>query len=157
MSEYESLIEDYMAGPKLLRKAVAGMTDEQLRAAPIAGKWSTLQVVCHIADFEPVYCDRITRCIAEDNPVMAPGDPDVFAARLAYESRNIEEELQLIEAVRNHLGRILRSLPSEIAERTGRHSIDGPLTIEETLRRIARHIPHHIKYIEEKRAALGVP
>ena len=55
------LIVQYLAGPQLIRQAVFGMTDEQLDAAPIAGKWSTRQVVCHIADFEPVYADRMKR------------------------------------------------------------------------------------------------
>jgi hypothetical protein len=41
------LIEDYLAGPQLLRKAVAGMSQDQLVARPIPGTWSTLEVICH--------------------------------------------------------------------------------------------------------------
>ena len=36
------LIDDYLAGPQLLRQAVAGMSPEQLLARPVRGKWSTL-------------------------------------------------------------------------------------------------------------------
>ncbi len=39
------LIEEYEAGPSLLREAVAGMAAEELRLRPVAGKWSTLEVV----------------------------------------------------------------------------------------------------------------
>jgi hypothetical protein len=35
------------------------------------------------------------------------------------------------------------------------HSADGPVTLLTLLDRITRHIPHHIRTIEEKRAALG--
>jgi len=52
---HAQLIDEYLAGPKKLRAAVAGMTAEQLNAHPIPGKWSIKEVVCHIADYEPVY------------------------------------------------------------------------------------------------------
>ena len=146
---------DYLAGPAALRQAIAGMTPAQLNAAPISGKWSTRQVICHIADFEPVYADRIKRVIAEDEPLLMSGDPDQFAAKLAYDQRDLETELQLIEAVRRHLASILRTLPAETFQRAGKHSRDGQLTIETLLTRITGHIPHHVQTIAEKRAALG--
>jgi hypothetical protein len=31
------------------------MTGEQLRSRPVAGKWSTLEVVCHVADREQFF------------------------------------------------------------------------------------------------------
>jgi hypothetical protein len=64
--DYSQLINDYLAGPQLLRKAVAGLSREQLLARPIPGKWSTLEVVCHLADFEIVCADRLKRVVAEN-------------------------------------------------------------------------------------------
>ncbi len=46
------LIDQYAKGPELLRHAILGMTEEQLDSAPIAGRWSTRQVLCHIAFIE---------------------------------------------------------------------------------------------------------
>lgn len=150
-----TLIEQYRIGPSKLRNAIAGMTREQLAAHPVPGKWSTLEVICHIADFEPVYADRMKRVIAEDNPLLLSGDPDVFQARLAYSARDAAEELTLIETVRNQMARILSTLPEQDFARTGKHSIDGPLSLAVLLERITNHIPHHLKFIEEKRRALG--
>jgi hypothetical protein len=152
-----NLIDEYLAGPRQLRQAIAGMTAQQIDAAPIPGKWSTRQVICHIADFEPVYADRMKRVIAEHEPTMFSGDPDVFAARLAYDRRDIEEELQLIEAIRKHVARILRTLKPEDFQRKGIHSLDGPRTLEQLLNSITIHVPHHVRFIEEKRAALKIP
>ena len=149
-----SLIDEYLAGPGQLREAIAGMSPEQIDAAPVAGRWSTRQVICHIADFEPVYADRMKRVICEDNPPLRGGDPDQFAAALAYDARDIEEELALVEAVRRHTARILRTLPESAFARTGMHSVDGALSLETLLRRITGHIPHHIRFIVEKRRAL---
>ncbi|WP_417385806.1 DinB family protein [Gimesia sp.] len=149
-------IEEYLAGPDALRRAVEGMSTADLDAAPIPGKWTTRQVICHISDFEPVYADRMKRVIAEENPPLLGGDPDLFAARLAYEQRDLEEEFELIAAVRKHVARILQTLSPDQFERTGQHSHDGELSLATLLARITNHIPHHIQTIQEKRDALQV-
>lgn len=152
--EITELIDEYAAGPQKLRDSIAGMTAEQIDSAPIPGKWSTRQVVCHLADFEPVYADRMKRAVAEDEPTIFGGDPDAFASCLAYEHRDIEEELQLIGSVRNHMARILRTLPPEAFDRTVNHSEDGPISLRTLLERITNHIPHHLQFIAEKRQAM---
>ena len=152
--ETTELIDEYAAGPQKLRDAINGMTPEQIDSAPIPAKWSTRQVICHLADFEPVYADRMKRALAEDEPTIFGGDPDAFAARLAYEHRDIEEELQLIESVRNHMARILRTLQPEAFDRTVNHSEDGPISLRTLLERITNHIPHHLQFIAEKRQAM---
>lgn len=150
------LIDQYAAGPAQLRQAVAGLTREQLLARPIPGKWSTLELIAHLADFEPVYVDRMKRIIAQHEPTLFGGDPDLFASKLAYHERDIEEELAVIEACRAHMTRILRTLPADAFERRGIHSDNGPMTLEKILSNIANHIPHHLPFLQEKRKALGV-
>lgn len=149
------LIDDYAAGPQLLRNAVTGMSPEQLRARPIPGKWSTLEVVCHLADFEIVYADRIKRVVAESEPTLFGGDPDTFAARLAYHERCLEDELTITEVIRRQVCHVLRALKPDDFQRRGIHSERGPLTLETLVTQITGHIPHHVRFIEEKRKAMG--
>jgi hypothetical protein len=149
------LIDDYLAGPALLRQAVAGMTQEQLVARPVPGKWSTLEVICHLADFEIVGADRIKRVVAEDEPTLFGGDEKIFAVRLAYHQRNAEEELLLIELTRKQVARILRTLKPEDFQRKGIHSEVGPVTLEALVQSRYNHILHHIQFIEEKRKVLS--
>lgn len=151
---HAKLIADYLAGPQMLHAAVAGMTAEQFDARPVPGKWSTRGVVCHLADCEVVYSDRMKRAIAEDEPTIFSLNPDGFASRLAYEARAIEEEVRLVEAVRAQMARILRTLQPADFQRCVIHSEDGPLTLETLLQRISNHIPHHVQFIEEKRATM---
>ena len=153
--KHDALIEEYLAGPGLLRRAVAGMTRDQLLARPIPGKWSTQEVVCHVADYEPIYADRMKRVIALEEPELLKGDPQLFAARLAYDHRDVEEELAIIEWTRKQMVRILRTLTPADFQRRGGHSRDGALTLEVLLQRITDHIPHHIRFIEEKRRAMA--
>jgi hypothetical protein len=153
---YDALIEEYLAGPGLLRRAVAGMTGEQLLSRPVPGKWSTLGVIGHLADYEPIYADRMKRVIALEGPELHQGDPGRFAARLAYERRDVEEELALIELTRRQMAYLLRGLKPEEFQRRGTHSRDGALTLENLIQRVTAHIPHHARFIEEKRRALSL-
>ena len=156
MSALQPLIEKYLAGPPALRQAVAGMTREQLVARPVSGKWSTLEVVCHLADFDPILADRIKRVLALDNPPLIGADENRFAAVLAYHDRDLDEELNLIERTRSQLARILRAQPDSVLQRTGTHNERGPLTLERLLAITTNHIPHHVQFIVEKRKALGL-
>jgi uncharacterized damage-inducible protein DinB len=150
-------IELYLAGPQILRQAVAGMSAEQARARPIPGKWSALEVVCHLADFEPIYADRMKRVIAEERPAILGANQDHFAARLTYHERDLEEELSIIELTRRQMGRILRTLKPEHFARIGVHNEAGPRTLDQLLTTSTNHLPHHVKFIVEKRRALGLP
>jgi hypothetical protein len=53
------LVALYENGISDLKKTVAGMTLDQLQARPIPGKWSTLEVVCHLADTEIASNERL--------------------------------------------------------------------------------------------------
>src|SRR5436309_4459123 len=157
MSKIAPMVDAYLAGIGQLRQAVAGLSREQLLARPVPGKWSTLEVDCHLADFEPVFADRMKRIVALDRPPLVAADENRYAARLAYHDRDVGEELTLIDVTRQQMARILRQLPDAALESVGVHSERGPLTLADVLAGAARHIAHHLPFITEKRQALGLP
>jgi hypothetical protein len=151
-------IARYAAGPDELRAAIGDLTLTQVKTPAAPGRWSVLEIACHLADFEIVYADRIKRVLAEDRPTLFGGDPDQFAAALAYSKRDLEEELQVIAAIRKQVTRLLLTLDAPAFERVGIHSTDGPLSLTTLLNRIAGHIPHHAEFIRKKHPALtGTP
>ena len=157
--DHQVLIDAYLGGIAVLRRAVAGMTPEQLVARPVAGRWSTLEVVCHLADFEPIYADRMKRVIATDRPLMPSAGHEAFARSLTYHGRDIGEELALIDVTRRQMGRILRGLPEDAWDRVGIYRHEGReelRSLRRLLETITGHIPHHAAFIAEKRRALGM-
>jgi HSP90 family molecular chaperone len=152
---FEDHIIRYLDGPLLIESSVEGLSEEQLKTRCEPGRWSILEVVCHFTDFEIVYADRIKRILAEDNPTLMSGDPDDYAKTLAYHDRSLSTELAVIKATRAHMAEILRTLTSEQWEFTGTHSRDGQISIQELVERITGHIPHHLKFVEEKKKNLG--
>ena len=152
---YAQLIAEYSAGPGKLRDAVRGMSSEQLASRPVAGKWSTQEVVCHLVDFEIINTERIQRTISEDNPTVFDADPDPLARRMGYDARDVEAELALLAALRSHIAAVLSRLAPNDWQRPLTHSADGRLTLRQLVERTTRHIPHHLAFIAEKRAALA--
>jgi uncharacterized damage-inducible protein DinB len=149
-----TLIDEYAAGPAELRRLVAGLSAEQVRVRPIPGKWSMLEVVCHLSDFEPVYLDRMKAILTQDKPTFFGRDENAFAAKFAYHQRDLAEELSLIESCRQSMTRILRTLPAADFQRLGVHNEAGEMTFESLLRRVTGHLTHHAQFMIQKRAAL---
>jgi uncharacterized damage-inducible protein DinB len=156
MSVPLDLIEAYLDGPVQVRRAVAGLTADQLTARPVPGKWSTLEVVCHLVDSEQAWCHRMKRVIAETRPLLIGYDEGRFAACLAYHDRDLEEELSLLEGMRRQMARVLRTIPDAAWSFSGVHSERGLMTLEDLLRAEVEHIPHHLGFIAEKRKSLGL-
>lgn len=151
------LADAYVDAATGLRDAVAGMTREQLAARPVPGRMSTLEVVCHLSDFEPIFVERFKRILSLDEPpLLLAADEERFLAALRYHDRDVEEELTLIEATRRHGARLVRGLKPEELTRTGVHNLKGLQTLEQVIRTVTGHIPHHLPFILEKRKALGL-
>jgi uncharacterized damage-inducible protein DinB len=156
MSLLRQKVDAYLAGVEELQRAVDGMSAGQARQRPIPGKWSTLEVVAHLADFEPIHADRMKRVIAEDNPSLIGADETRFAAVLGYHDRDLGDEMALIALTRKQLARILEKQPEAVLERAGTHDERGRQTLDAILTVTTNHIRHHVPFIEAKRQALGL-
>lgn len=154
--ERDISVDAYLAGPAELRAAIAGMDAKQMTARPVPGRWSALEVVCHLADTEANIAHRIKRVLAEEQPVFDRVQPDRMLAALAYHDRDADEELALFDATRRQVARILRASPPEAWERTGLVGDRGARTAAQMLNGAIGHLAHHLPFIAEKRRALGL-
>jgi uncharacterized damage-inducible protein DinB len=152
-----SLIEAYVAGPAKLRRAVQGLTREELTARPGPGKWSILEVVVHITDSDCISIDRMKRILTEDNPPLLYADETAYVDRLLTHDQDLEDALTLLEVGRRQWARVLRKLPDAAFERTGLHNRSGPVTLGKMVGTYVEHIDDHLEYIIGKREKLGKP
>ncbi len=155
------LLTQYENGGDKLAMAIRGLTREDLLQAPTpdeaakAGRWSIQEVVLHLSDAEAAFSDRIRRIIAEDNPVLMAWDENRFAERLAYKEQSAEDAVTLFSLGRKQLVKVLRGLPAEAFERTGRHSERGEQSLKVVLGFAVWHLDHHLKFINAKRELFG--
>jgi uncharacterized damage-inducible protein DinB len=148
------LISAYEKGIEELRVAVAGLTVDQLRSRPVAGKWSTLEVVCHIADCEQFFADRIKRIVAMDRPLLLGADGFCYTEPLRYQEHDLNEELDLVDVTRRQVARTLRLVAPDAWQRTAVHSETGLVTLRQLLLHAINHLRHHLRFVAEKREAM---
>ena len=132
------------------------MTKDQLLARPVEGKWSTMEVVAHLADFDPIIADRMKRIIALPDAKLLAADENLFVTELHYHERDLNEELALVDATRVAMARIIEKLTPEQLERKGEHSIKGPVTLASVIQGAINHVNNHRPFIDAKRKALGL-
>src|SRR5215813_653671 len=152
-----ALIAAYERGVEELRLAVGGMTAEQLRARPVAGKWSTLEVVYHVADCEQFFADRLKRTVAMERPLLLGADGFRYPEPLRYQEHDLEQELDLVAVTRRQTARTLRLVAPDAWQRTAVHSETGLVTLRQLLLHAINHLRHHLRFVAEKRAAITIP
>jgi len=151
------LINRYSTDAALLGRDIAGLTDAELDARPVAAQWTIRELVWHVVDSDTILGDRMRRIIAEDRPSLIAFDETLFTQRLFYQQRDINPGVKLFELNRLVLADILGRLQTSDFDRVGIHSEVGPLTLLQIVEKTIVHLQHHRKFLVEKRRLLGKP
>ena len=155
----EHLIESYAHGGEKVSQSIRSLTADDLLSVPPAdanvGRWSIQQLVLHLSDCELVFCDRMKRVIAEDNPTLLAFDEMRWTAALHYHDQSVQDAVQLIDLARRQMAIVLRNLPQEAFARSGTHSQTGRRTLQDLVQSAVDHLEHHLKFVHGKRAYMG--
>lgn len=153
----DQALREYARVVPLLRRAVAGLSAEQMQQRPGPGDWSIHEVVIHILDSDIVSWDRMKRIATMERPSLIRYDETASAKTLFYHDQRIDDALILFEIGRRQMLRILERLPVETFDRLGVHSDYGDVSLFEMVGKYVDHVEHHIRFIDEKRERLGIP
>ena len=151
------LIDQYTAGGAKLRRAVEGLTRQDLLARPGPGQWSIQEVVIHLADSDASASDRMKRILTEDNPALLDADETTYTQQLSCDDQSLDDALVLFEVGRRQCARILRQLPDAAFLRRGLHHRRGEVTVGGMVADDIHHLDHHLEFIYAKRAKLNKP
>jgi uncharacterized damage-inducible protein DinB len=153
--ERRQLIDRYAAGSGEVAKAIEGLSEDDLSAHPLAGKWSAREIVHHLADSEPISAQRLRRLMVESYPVIQGYDQEAFATRLRYNQRPLGPALEAFRAARATTLQVLEAMTEADWAREGWHTESGRYTAETWLQIYAVHAHNHAAQIHRLREALG--
>ncbi len=136
--ERRQLLETLAATPGRLKAALRGIPKKLLLWRPAPGKWSILEIACHLRDMErEAYLARYRRILAEDDPRLPDVDGDVLALTREYRSQRLPAVLKDWRADRRESLRLLEGVKGPTWQRVGTHESAGRLSMEDFLRRHA--------------------
>jgi hypothetical protein len=148
--ERKGLIAQYRDGYAAIAEALQKITPEELDAKPGSGRWSTREILHHLADSEMTAAVRLRLLLAQERPTIHGYDQDEFARRLHYD-RPYETSLELFRWAREATAELLELLSPEEWLREGVHTEAGAFGVEEWLKTYAGHAHRHARQIREAR------
>lgn len=140
--------------PAFLRDAVAGRTDDELRARPAqdADGFSLHEHAWHLRDLEVIgYSRRIRAVVADESTFLPDVDGTKLASERGYSSLPLADALADFERERAANVAFLRGLPFEAFERRGDLEGVGCISLAGLLERWCDHDRVHRSEIDALR------
>ena len=134
--------------PAILRSLLTDIPSDlwSYRASP--DEWCLNEILGHLRDVErEVNLPRIKTFLNEGNPFIKADDTDVWAAERGYALEDGYKTLQDFVVARVETLAAIRALSDEDWQRTGRHAIFGPITLQEQLAFMTEHDRVHIRQV----------
>ncbi len=149
----KAITEEYGRGYTMLRAAIEGLSEKELRFKPALDKWSIHEIIIHVADSEILSTNRLKKVLAEHEPLLISFDQDAWVHELGYDRLDREQHLLLFQILRASMQPILEHLTSEQAERVGVYADAGRFTFAQLLEYRVEHVRDHLAQIERVREA----
>src|SRR3979409_737125 len=122
-------LERFRRGAEVLATVLTGAAGEEGDYTPARDKWTTPQIMAHLADAELVGAHRLRLVIAENNPTLTAFDQDAWTRNLDYSRRKPTQSLDTFRRLRSENYELLKGLPESAFERAGAHTENGPMSL----------------------------
>jgi hypothetical protein len=141
--------------PGEVRKAVSGLTAEQLDTPYRPGGWTVRQVVHHYADDHLNSYVRFKLALTEEAPAIKPYGEALWAELPDARSGPIEPSLNLLSALHERWVQAWRALTPSDWLRTFHHPKRGAVSLEQLAALYAWHGKHHVAQVRALRQRNG--
>lgn len=109
--------------------------------------WTTLDVVCHLRDFEQLWQSRLQLALTQDNPTFGPFDPIALVTANDYAGQDFAAVWAERTALRAESIAMLDALTDEQWSRTALHARFGPISVVELKIQLPLHDLDHAEQI----------
>lgn len=137
--------------PDVLEQLLRGVKAEDVAwdRRPDPDRFTIREVVAHLADWDDVFLDRMTRTREQVEPILQGYDEGQVAKDRDYAHQDPHANLARFRKEREALIAFLRSLTAAEWERIGRHSEIGSISLESQAALICGHDGYHTRQIAE--------
>ena len=150
-----SHIETISSLPSRMRRAIAGLTEQQWNTPYREGGWTVRQVVHHVPDSHLNAYIRFKLAVTENNPTIKSYDETAWASLKDSELTPVEVSLTLLESLHARWTVLLQSLKPEDFQRSFVHPESGPHDVDWLLSLYSWHGNHHVAHITSLRERMN--
>ena len=137
--------------PSRIAELIGARAAAELHWTPAAERWSTAQIVSHLADSEIVFAYRLRMILGQPGTPIQAYDQDKWTAALHAHTSDAHASLALMRAVRQSTVALLRGLSDEELDRYGMHAERGKESVRHLIKLYAGHDRNHLVQIEQLR------
>ncbi len=153
--ERERCIAQIAATPEELRRAVDGLSAEQLDTPYRPDGWTVRQLVHHVPDSHMNAYVRFKLALTEEEPLIKAYEEDRWAKLPDTQSTPITISILLLESLHARWVQLLRHMTAADFARTLKHPEHGSMRLDRMLALYAWHGPHHVAHVTALRSRQG--
>jgi uncharacterized damage-inducible protein DinB len=135
------------AAPDLFERLLAGLSPEEADRRPDPDRFTIREVMAHLADWEPVFLERMRRICREHEPVMEGYDEGQWAIDHDYAHADVAEQLRLFRERRVEMVGFLRARTPADWAREGERPEIGRVTLEALVLLVPLHDTYHVRQV----------
>ena len=138
---------------RLMKLIPAARWDERLHP----NRFTPREVVAHLADWEPIFLERILGAVEVEGYVVTPLDEDERARTHRYHEKDVPGSLQRFRAARERTLEVVQGLSDDQLARRLTHPERGEMWALDLVQMLAGHDAYHIEQLSEylEEAAVG--
>jgi len=148
VSSPQSILATAMATPAALDTVCGDLTPEQWLHKPSAKEWAVTEILCHLRDADrEVNLPRFHQIVETEAPFLPGVVTDPWADERAYIRQSGPDALRVFTDARAEICALLDQLTPAGWQRSARHAIFGPTTLEELVSFLVTHDIVHIRQV----------
>lgn len=144
-------IVNALAGVPVILHALldgVGPDDPRWDAVVVEDRFTLREILAHLADFDPIFLDRIMRTYSENEPNLPDYDEGRLASEHDYAHKNPEESFAFFQTGRAQLIKLIEDLPAEAWTRVSRK--DGvEWSLQAWVVQALAHDGYHLRQVAE--------
>jgi uncharacterized damage-inducible protein DinB len=137
------------ATPGIIARFCANIPDAIADQNQGHDRFTLREVLAHLADWEPIWLERIQRIVQEDMPVLPNIDEGKMAELNGYKTTPVDVSLASFTKGRAVLVEFLQSLPDGAFERSCIRPEVGTITIKDIATLVLAHDTYHIAQLAQ--------
>jgi uncharacterized damage-inducible protein DinB len=143
------LLKALAAQPTVLRALLANPTASAWDNRPDPERFSIREALAHLADWEPIWLERVQRIAEGNHPFLPSIDEEQLAIENDYSSAEPRESISRYTSGRAELVNYLEGLPVNAWDMEGDREFVGTLTLQQLATMALSHDGYHMRQVVE--------